>query len=168
MKRPLHRALATSFLLLPLVALPSCGGAADAKTLTDDGMSALNSGDHDDAATKFAAALEALADDTANVQYARAKMGHIEATIRSDAAAAKDEFLAYAASNEATPDDYSAIGRKFASAGKFSEAIDILDAGMKKFEGSDVLNKLVDNIKTAAEKAGDSGALSKMAGLGYL
>jgi TolA-binding protein len=172
MQRSLHHLLASAALFLPLaLALPSCGGgSSDPKALTDAGYAALGSGDHDEAAEKFAAALDAIGDDRQNVSYARAKMGHVEALMRKDAAAAKDEFLAYAQANPSTvtPDHFSTVGGKFAGAGKFGEAIEVLDAGMKTHPESPALKKLVETIKTAAEKAGDSDALNKLSGLGYI
>jgi hypothetical protein len=172
MQRPPRRVLLAAVLALPLaLALHACGGeSSDPKALTDEGYAALGSGQHDDAAAKFDAALDAIGEDRQDVSYVRAKMGHVEATIRSKPAAAKDEFLEYARANPSTvtPDHFSTIGGKFAGAGKFSEAIDILDAGMKMHSESPVLVRLAETIKTAAEKAGDTGALDKMSGLGYL
>ena len=169
MKRPLPRLLYAALLVCPL-ALSSCGGSADPKALTDAGRAALGSGEYEKAADRFAAALAAIGADTKDPSYVRAKMGHVEATLRQDAGAARDEFLAYAKTNPSsvTPDDFSQIGRAFTSASKYSEAIDILDAGMKMHVESPVLAKLAEAIKKAAEKDGDSAALGKMAGLGYI
>jgi hypothetical protein len=153
-----------------LVALPACGGSADPKALTDAGRAALGSGEYAQAADEFAAALAAIGGDTRNPHFARAKMGHVEASLRKDPGAARDEFLAYAKANPSTvtPDDFSQIGRAFTSASKYSEAIDIVDAGLKMHVESAVLAKLVEDIKKAAERDGDSAAIGKLAGLGYL
>jgi len=170
MTRSAARLFSVLALALPL-ALTSCGGGStDPKALTDEGQTALKSAAYEDAAAKFQAALDAMGGDATNPNYARARMGHVQATLRTDAAAAKDEFLAYAKANPSsvTPDDFSQIGRDFASAKKFSEAIDILDAGMKMHAESPVLVKLAKLIQSEAEKAGDSAALGKMAGLGYI
>ena len=97
-------------------------------------------------------------------------LGAIEARIRVDATQAKDEFLALAKDlpDEVTDEDFSFVGQKFAGAEEFMVAIDILDAGMKTHTDSAHLEKLKDNIRTAAERAGAQDALDKMAGLGYL
>jgi hypothetical protein len=159
MIRPILRHLSLLALALPLVFLSS-----------DAGYTALGSGDYGAAEAKFAAALTAIGSDSKNPSFLRARMGHVEALLRKDAPAAKDEFLAHAKANTSTvtPDDFSHIGRAFTSAGKYDEAIDVLDAGMKMHAESPVLASLVDLIKLEAEQAGDTAALGKLAGLGYL
>lgn len=164
----MRKLLALALLLtLPLY---SCSSAEDPGGLTEAGYKALGTGDHDAALAEFEAALAAIGSNTAHAQYLRAKLGAVEARIRVDATGAKDEFLGLARDmpTEVTDQDFSFIGQKFAGAQEFSAAIDILDAGVKTHEGSTHLAQLTDNIRAAAERAGDQAALDKMAGLGYL
>lgn len=156
--------------LLLVLPLTSCSSGADPGGLTEAGYDALGSGDHAAALAEFEAALAVIGNDSTHDQYLRAKLGAVEARIRVDATAARDEFLGLAndMAEEVTDQDFSFIGQKFAGAQEFSAAIDILDAGMKTHEGSTHLAQLTDNIRAAAERAGDQAALDKMAGLGYL
>jgi len=148
--------------------LSSCGGGSDPAAQTTAGHSALGSGDHAAALADFEGALSAIGSDTAHPQYMRATMGAIEANATLDPDRAVADFKALAAKTEVPDRDYSKVGGWLAAAKNYGQAIDVLDAGMKKFEGSETLVKLTEKIKTEAEKAGDSDALAKMRGLGYL
>lgn len=146
----------------------SCGGSSDPVSLTSAGAQALNSSHHREALSKFEAALEQM--DEGHTHYLKAKLGAIEARIYVDADAAKAEFLALAL---ALPDrigakDYRAIGGRMTDAKKYSQAIDILDAGIKAFPEDDKMKPYMDAVTKAAQADGDSGALDKLAGLGYL
>jgi hypothetical protein len=169
----MKRSLAPLFLaLLPLVSLllPACGGGGDPKALTEAGYEALGTSDNARALEDFDQALAAIGGDTAHPQFLRAKLGAIEAKIKIDPVSAKREFLDLAASSPSkiTDKDFSYFGQKFAGASEFLAAIDLLDAGMKMHSESPELKKLQENIKAAAEKAGDKAALDKLAGLGYI
>lgn len=163
-------------LLLPLLAvlaslgLAACGGNSDPRSLYAEGQTALTSGDYEGALADFEAALAAMQGATDHELFVEANLGAVEARIRIAPEQAKQDFLALAAARTAdvTPKDFSYIGGKFASAGRFSEAIDVLDAGMQAHAESPQLKELQESIKVAAEKAGDSEALKKMAGLGYI
>lgn len=161
---------ALPLLLLPLLLAPACGGGSDPKDLTEAGYAALGAGDQKAALADFEKALAAIGSDTAHPQYLRAELGAIEAKIRLDPEAAKTEFLELASSmpSQITARDFSTLGGKFASAKEFLAAIDLLDAGMKAHSESPELKALQDNIKAAAEKEGDQGALDKLRGLGYI
>ena len=157
-------------LLLLLTALPACGGSTDPKTLTEEGYAALGASDSAGALAEFEAALAEIGADTAHPQFMRAKLGAIEARIRLDPAAAKQEFLDLAAGmpSKVTAKDFSYFGQRFAGAGEYMAAVDLLDAGMKAHAESPDLKQLQQAIKTAAEQAGATDALEKMRGLGYI
>lgn len=166
----MKRSLAPLLLALAPLALPACGGGGDPKALTEAGYEALGASDNARALEDFNQALAAIGGDTAHPQFLRAKLGAIEAKIKVDPVAAKREFLDLAASapSKITDKDFSYFGSKFAGASEFLAAIDLLDAGMKAHSESPELKKLQENIKNAAEKAGDQEALKAMAGLGYI
>jgi len=155
-------------LALGLALLGSCGGSATPAENVQAGSTALGKSDWRAAQSSFEAALAALpAEDAA---YKRAKLGQVEALIQLDATRAKTEFLAYADSAAATLDskDWRAVMTKLTAKGKFAEAIGVLEAGLKKHPQDGDIKKMGDAIKVAAEKAGDSGALDSLKGLGYL
>jgi len=159
----------TLFLALTL-ALTACGGATDPASMNDAGAKALNSGDYAGAATQFDAALTAIGDDTANAQYQRAMWGFIEAGAHVDPARAKDDFLAFAKANSATMSakEYSKVGTWLSSAGAYTEAVFVVDAGIQAYPETPALLAMIENIKADAAKAGDADAASALEGLGYL
>jgi hypothetical protein len=48
------------------------------------------------------------------------------------------------------------------------DAVFVLDAGLKRFEGDAKLKEAMDKTKLAAESSGDAGALDALKGLGYV
>ncbi len=150
-------------LALPLAA---CGGGGSPADLTDDGYAALNSGDPSTARSKFEDALEGLAETDAG--YMRAKMGHIEALVRTDPGAAQEEFLALASSTELKALEYRKIGSQLMNEKAFTEATAVLDAGYKKFPDDDKFKAVIDQLAEAAAAAGDAEAMSGLEGLGYI
>ncbi len=161
----------SKILLLALaltLAATSCGGSSDPASLTDAGTQALQSSHYSEALSKFEAALEQM--DEGHTHYLVAKLGAIEARVYSDADAAEAEFLAMA---KAMPDQiganrYRKIGGRMTDAKKFMQAIHVLDAGIKAFPDDAKMKPYMDAVKKAAQDAGDSDALSELAGLGYL
>jgi hypothetical protein len=168
MKTAIHAGLA-GLLTLPL--LSGCGGDAGGGSpaeLTDAGYASLGTSDWQGALTSFESALAGI--EPGGEGFVRAAMGEIEALVHIDAEKAKDKFLALA---QSYPDaigtrQYKTVGGQLTSEKKFTEAIAVLDAGMKAHAEDPSLMALIDRVKEEAEKAGDSGALSALEGLGYL
>lgn len=156
--------------VLLLCLLPACGGSSDPRALTDEGSKALNSGKHEEAAKSFEEALAELGADSANPEWKRAKLGLVQARVRIDAARAKDEFLQFASANPSrvTDSDYNLIASKFGDAGKFDEAIAILELGKKAHPESVHLDALGNDLVKRAQASGASDALDKLKSLGYV
>jgi tetratricopeptide (TPR) repeat protein len=146
--------------------LTSCGGGGggDPKAANDEGYSALNSGNHQDALSRFQSALEGL--DASDPQYMRAKMGEIEALTHLDADGAKDALLGLG--DQAGEGEYSKVANTLTGQGNFIQAIDVLDAGVKRYGESPKLKAMLELVRAEAEKSGSSDALDKLKGLGYL
>ena len=162
--------LSTFAVLLPL-ALAACGGgSADPVALRDAGYEALGSGSWSAARSEFQAGLEAIGNDATNPEFANLSLGAIEAQIQIDAGAARDELLQLSKDHGALlkDRDYSSVAGKLAGAGKLSEAIDVMDAGIKAHPDSESLQKVQKSIVAKAKAAGDKGAMDALAGLGYL
>ena len=151
-----------------LLFLPACGGSSDPRALTDEGSKELNSGDFTGAAKSFQAALDNLGQDSANAEWKRAKLGLIQAHVHTDAAQAKDEFLAFAtaAPGKVTDQDFNLIGGRLGEAGKLAEAEAVLKAGMKAFPESPHLKALRTDLGKRAEASGAS--TDTLTGLGYV
>jgi hypothetical protein len=156
--------------ILTLALLASCGGGSDPKALTSEGYSALQGGRYEEAAGHFDAALAALGTDTASADYKKAKMGSVEALVHTDAAKARDEFLAYAKGNPSRVDDrdFNKIGGLFGSAGKVKEGVAVLSAGMEAFPESPHLQALVQQLGDLAKKSNAEGDMEALKGLGYV
>ena len=154
-----------TILLLPLVSA-ACGGAS-AADLTSSAREALNSGDSSKALKKFEQALEQLTAEDPG--YMEAKMGAIEARIEVDAEAAKQEFLelAKARPDEVVARDYSFIGGHMGSAAKWSQALEVVHAGIQRYgEAEPKLMALLESIKVQAKS--NPTLASELAGMGYL
>ncbi len=161
----------TPTLVLALtLALSACGGATDPASLNDAGAKALNSGDYVEAATQYDAALTAIGTDTSNAQYDRAMWGLIEAGAQVDAERSKDLFLDFAKANSAvmSAKDYGKVGSWLSDAGAYTQAVYVVDAGVKAYPETPALLTLMESIGVAAAKAGDPEAADAMSGLGYL
>ena len=151
---------------LCLTLLAACGGSSDPTQMTNDASTALNNGQYAEALAGFEAALGQM--DASHASYMRAKMGSFDAQIHIDAGKAQTDFLAFAQANKGkiNEKDYRQVGSKMTSAGKYLEAIAVLDAGIKEFGKTDALMKTIDAVKK--ESANDAAAQSALAGLGYL
>jgi tetratricopeptide (TPR) repeat protein len=157
--------------LIAVLAACLCAcGSADPRTLNDEASKALSSGQYAEAAASYGKALDALASDTGNPEWKRAKLGKIQAEARIDGAKAKTEFLEYARANtgKVTDADYNLVASKLGDAGKFPEAIEVLEAGKQAFPESPHLQALLSDLGKRAEASGDSSALDKLKGLGYV
>lgn len=152
--------------LLCLIA--ACGGSADPAKLTDEGYAALGKSDWKGAQADFNSALETL--KPSDPGYLRAKMGWIEAAIYTEPGKAKDEFLALAAgmSQQVKSSDYISVASKLTGERKFSEAIAVLESGLKAHSEDPKVRAVGEAIKKAAEKAGDNASLEALKSLGYL
>src|SRR6187402_1900358 len=145
MSLPLRtRALGLLALSLPL-ALAACGGGpADPKAATDAGYAALGSGDAQAAVDHFAQALGTL--KPGDPGYNRARMGEIEAKVGFAPDAAAASFLEY---SKAQPEqleagDYRKVGVQLSDRKALKAAVDVLDAGLKRFAGDPKLKEAME------------------------
>lgn len=153
-------------LFLPLL-LPSCG-SSDPRALTDQGASALASGDAKGAQASFEKALASL--KPGDPDYARASMGRFQALVRVDPERARGEFLAYAKAQSAsvTEGDFATMVNEFLRRERTVEAVDVMDAGVKAFPKSEAMLAVRKRVEEQARAAKDPAAMQKMKGLGYI
>jgi hypothetical protein len=153
--------------LAPAAFLPGCSGK-DPVELTDEGYRQLGRSDWTGARQSFERALRET--DPSSDLFVRAKLGAIEALVRVDPGRARDEFLELASTHasqvEAT--DYSLIAGKLAGARSFSEAVDVMDRGLKAHPEHPKMVAVKDSIIEQSKKSGDSAALQKLRSLGYV
>jgi hypothetical protein len=154
-------------LLLVLLPLASCG-ATDPAALNDEGYAALGYGRDAEAASRFEAAVDALGGDTSSPEYERARIGLVEATLRVDPAAAREGFLAFAATGRVDAADYGRIGTLLAGDRHFVEAIKVLHAGVEAHPETPELIAILEDIEAEALKDEDADALAALGSLGYL
>jgi len=151
---------------IALLLLAACG-PSDPKALADEGNSALGKGDAKSALAKFDEALVGL--DPSHEQYVRASIGRCEALAKTDGPAAVKSFLELAGKVPAKvgEGDYSLICSKLLQGGFTLEAIDVMDAGKKRFVGSKKMEETLVAVQAAAKKQSTPDALKKLASLGY-
>ena len=159
--------LTLAALFLPL-GLAACSGEGDPLAQIDEGFAALNSGDAAHAHDYFLAAVDELEPTDPNLD--RAQMGLVEAKIRIQPEAAAKYFLDYAGKQPANVDagDYQKVGMQLTDKKALKDAVFVLDAGLKRFEGDAKLKEAIEKTKLAAESSGDAGALDALKGLGYV
>ncbi len=156
--------------LLPFVCLfllaASCS-ESDPKVLTDSGTAALGSGDSAAAAKSFEAALSHM--DAKHPDFLRASMGKCQALARQNPMEAKQEFLDLARKHPELikEPDYTTIIRELVQKRAASEAIEVVEAGMKAFPNSMSMIAIRDEVGDELEKSHDPAALDKLKGLGY-
>lgn len=162
MKTNLLAALAASLVLV------ACGGDSaptDPAGLTNAAYEKFDAQDYEGAQADFQAAIDAGAADAA---LKDATMGLAKTTAHLDADKAAKTFLDFATAHadQVLAKDYSSIGGELVSAGGGLQAVDVVDAGLKRFEGDAGLMKAMDAIIKYSEK--DPATASALSGLGYL
>ena len=146
-----------------LLLLLSACGSSDAKA---KGLSALQSGDYDAAATSLETAVASL--DPSDPGYMEVAMGHCKALAHVDAQKAKAAFEELASAQELRVADYSEIVTHLLSAKQFVPAIEIMDNGLKKFPDDTKMAAIRDKVVEQSKQAADPDAMSALEGLGYL
>lgn len=150
------------------LALASCGGGAptDAAGLTNAGYEKYDAQDYEGAQADFQAALDAGAEGAA---LKDATLGLIRALAHTNTEKASQTFQDFASANAdlVVAKDYSTIGGELVTAGGTVDAIHVVDAGLKRYDGDAGLTNVLEKIKERAA-AGDAEAASALSGLGYL
>ena len=154
--------------LVPVLLLALACGPSDPRALTDAGASALASGDSAKALASFDEALAGL--KPGDAEYVRASLGRFQALVRSEPALACKEFLAFASALPAalTESHYGVLVNEFLRRGRTSQAIDVMDAGVKAFPKSEAMLAIRKRVEEQARASKDPADMSKLKGLGYV
>jgi hypothetical protein len=157
---------ATPLLLCALLLSPACS-ETDPKVLTDTGTAALGSGDSAAATKSFEAALAHM--DSKHPDFLRASMGRCQSLARKHPMEAKQSFLDLARQHPSLVKeaDYVTIIRELVRSNAASEAVEIVDAGIKAYSESTSMLAIRDEVGDAVKASHDPAALEKLKGLGY-
>ncbi len=153
-------------ILLPLsltLSLAACGGNESA-----DPAQLIQQGQYD-------AAIEASESQLASVEAGSADhkelvIVYAEALAESRADESRDAFLAFAAEHPdmVEPVDYKYVVSGLRTHAAYLQAIDVMDAGKKRWAEDSTIDELVEALKQDIAKSGDADSMAKMKGLGYM
>ncbi|MHC4261530.1 MAG: hypothetical protein ACYSWX_03340 [Planctomycetota bacterium] len=163
----MRRSLLITALSLSLVACG--GGGASVDELHTSGLDKLSAGDFEGAVTALEQA--AAATDDAAVKLDIQK-DLASARVHTDAPTAAEDFMYMAGENPAefTANDFVNFGRELHEADAVSEAITVVDSGLKRFGETESpnLNALMGELVKASQASGDAASLEKLKSLGYV
>jgi len=153
-------------ILLPLsltLALTACPGAEDA-----DPVQLIQQGQYDQA-------IEAAESQLASVEAGSADhkdlvIVYAEALAESRADESRDAFLAFASEypDMVVQKDYKYVVSGLRTHSAYLQAIDVMDAGKKRWADDATIDELVEALKQDIAKSGDADSMAKMKGLGYM
>lgn len=143
-----------------------CGGS-DAKSLTDAGTVALQSGDYARSVRDFDDALARM--NPAHDQFLRASFGRCAALAHADPVRGTQEFLKLVEQlgTSITPQDVHFVVSAFVSAREFVRATDIMLKVKALFPKSKEIQAIGDGVASAARRAGDKVTVDRLEGGGY-
>ncbi len=168
LKMRLHSALVLPITLLALtqLALVGCNGGGSG---ADADIAALvQTGDYSGAISAAEAQLPGV--EQGSEAHKDLILNYTAALAESDAKKARDQFLSFAKAHEGLvgPSDYKYVVSQLRTYESFIEAIDVMDAGKKRWPEDTSLDQMVAALKQDIETSGDTAAAAKMKGLGYM
>ncbi len=160
----------TSLAALLLIGLSACSGSP--KSLTEDGYTALGSGDNKAALADFEKALDKIGADTKCPDYLPAALGRCKALAHIDPKRAATDFIALAKAQKGhiVEGDVSLIAYELLHVDTNESrmrAIDVMVAGNTMFPESTKLKGIGNEVMTSAERAHDPESVKRLSGLGY-
>jgi len=149
--------------LLPtllLTSLAACGGGDPAQT----GYDALGSGDYATAASSFREALGGAE----GAQKTDLTLQLSQALAHTDAQACVAQMTQLDAATDLRVQDYNVVVSELKSAGAYTAATDVLELARGAYPGDEKLTDLIQAVGNAAASAGDTDAMARLKGLGYV
>ena len=126
-------------------------------------------------ATTSPAIIEASESQLASVEAGSADhkelvIVYAEALAESRADESRDAFLAFATEHPdmVEPVDYKYVVSGLRTHAAYLQAIDVMDAGKKRWAEDSTIDELVDALKQDIANSGDADSMAKMKGLGYM
>jgi hypothetical protein len=158
----------TSILLALALSLPlvACNGA-EADPLRAAEV-ALQGGDSARAVKLLQGHVQGL--DQASAEYREASILLCSALAERQPGEAKDTLLKLVEAQPAgvTSKEFKDVQSYLQTHEHFSEAIDVMDAGLKRWPNDETMLKVKDVLIAAIQSAGDEEATAKLRGLGYM
>ena len=153
-------------ILLPLsltFALAACPGSESA-----DPAQLIQQGQYD--AAIEAAESQLGSDEAGSADNKELVIIYSEALAESRADESRDAFLAFAKEHPdmVEPADYKYVVSGLRTHSAYMQAIDIMDAGKKRWADDSTIDELVEALKQDIAKSGDADSMAKMKGLGYM
>ena len=157
--------LSTALLPLTLAVLAACGGSTDAES---DPFKLMQAGNYEAAITAAESQLATVEKGTP--EHKDLVVKNASALSNDSAEKAKAAFLGFAAEfgNAVEPTDIKFVVAQLRKHKKLSDAIDVMDAGKKRWPGDKTMDDVVDALKQDIATSGDDAAAQKMKGLGYV
>lgn len=152
----------TPILLSLCLPLAACGSGNPRVNARD----ALNSGDYSTAISEFDEALAGLT--VGSPDYVGLSVDRCRALAYADAEQAKDDFVALASSADVELRDFTAVVSELVAAAAWLPAIDLVDAGMKRFPEEPGMLEIKVRVIEKSKESGNEDALKKLKGIGYI
>ncbi|MEM9379943.1 MAG: hypothetical protein AAGB93_08315 [Planctomycetota bacterium] len=158
--------LSTALLPLSLLTLVACGGNSSAADV--DIAELVQTGKYEAAVSAAEAQLATV--EKGSEDHKDLVINYASALAESDAEKARNEFLGFATAHAdlVTPKDFKFVVSQLRTHDEYLQAIDVMDAGKKRWPDDDEMDKTVAALKQDIEASGDSAAAAKMKGLGYM
>ncbi len=151
-------------LALPLV---SCNGGATADPMSA-AETALQAGDSSKAVALLQKHVAGLDASSADYREATLLLCSALAEGAPKEASAKLLSLAQQQPEAITAKDFRDVQSYLQTHGHYLEAIDVMDAGLKRWAGDPLMLEVKDRLLAAVQNAGDAAATAKLKGLGYM
>jgi hypothetical protein len=153
-------------ILLPLsltFALAACPGSESA-----DPAQLIQQGQYD--AAIEAAEGQLLTVEAGSAEHKELVIVYAEALAESRADESRDAFLTFAKDHPdmVEPADFKYVVSGLRTHAAYVQAIDVMDAGKKRWAEDSTIDELVEALKQDIAKSGDADSMAKMKGLGYM
>jgi len=156
----------TTLTLLTLtLGLTACGGGGGTDP-AQEGLAALNDGDHAAALEHFNKALEGKT--SADEDYYELAVDRARALAYVDADKVAEAITTLAGEATIAARDYRRITTDLVTEKAFLPAVQVMDLGIKAYPEDEKMEKVKEKVIAESRAANDTGALDALSGMGYL
>jgi hypothetical protein len=161
------RAVLTPFALALALCVVGCGGSTPADPVAA-AEEALQKGDSSKAVSLLRSAVADMKSGTPDHHEALVLL--CSALAEEKAEEARDLFLDFAKQypDVVSPRNFKDVQSYLQTYGHYAVAVDVMDAGLKRWQDDPVMVEMKNKLIAAAQSAADPEALEKLKGLGYM